>query len=441
MEDRDSTRPSEDLEAPGALEASGASDEHDAAEAVDGGRKVTRRALITGVAAAAGTALTAGAARGLGLQASPDPTKVPGDRPALVGSRSPHETPEKLLSGSAGGSSRTPHQELHGILTPADLHFERHHHGIPQIDPTHYRLLIHGMVDRPMLYTLEDLKRFPQVSRLLFLECSGNGGAAYSESPNPRLTPQAVDGLLSTSEWAGVALSTLFEEVGAHPDATWFLAEGSDAAVMSRSIPMEKAWDDAMIAYGQNGEAIRPSQGYPARLLLPGWEGNASVKWVRRLELSDRPFMFRDETSKYTDPLPGGKARMFSFVMDAKSIITCPVYPNRLTDSGFVEIAGYAWTGRGVIERVEVSTDGGSTWHDAALQGPVLPKCTTRFRYGWEWDGEPAHLLSRATDETGYVQPTRAQMVAARGPGTRYHYNTIRGWRVECDGSIQFAPL
>lgn len=404
------------------------------------GSGLTRRALIAGAAAAAGGAITAGATRGL-VQEAQDPTKVPGARPVVVGSRSPHETPEKLLSGSMGGSSRTPLQELHGIMTPADLHFERHHHGIPQIDPATYRLLIHGMVDRPTLFTLDDLKRFPQVSKLLFIECSGNGGGAYSPSPSPQNTPQSVDGLLSTSEWSGVAISTLFEEVGAHADATWFLAEGSDAAVMGRSIPMEKAWDDAMIAYAQNGEAIRPEQGYPARVFLPGWEGNASVKWVRRIELSDRPGMFRDETSKYTDPLPDGTARQFSFVMDAKSIITNPTYPRRLSEPGFVEISGYAWTGRGLIERVEVSTDGGDSWHDAVLQEPVLPKCTTRFRHGWEWDGGPAHLLSRATDETGYTQPVRQQVLDARGPGTRYHSNAIRGWRVARDGSIEFAPV
>jgi len=403
-------------------------------------RTVTRRSLLAGAAVAAGTAISARAAKALGTQSGPDPTKIPGDRPVVVGSRSPHERPVKMLSGSPGGVTRTPLSDLHGILTPADLHFERHHHGIPQIDPANYRLLIHGMVERPMVFTLQDLKRFPEVSQLYFVECSGNGGAAYGEDPQPNLSPQVVDGLLSTSEWSGVAVSTLFEEVGVHPNATWFLAEGSDAAVMSRSIPIEKAWDDAMIAYGQNGEAIRPEQGYPARLLNPGWEGNSSVKWIRRIELSDRPFMFRDETSRYTDPLPDGKARMFSFTMDAKSVITDPTYPSRLDGPGFVEISGYAWTGRGKIQRVDVSTDAGATWDEATLQAPVLSKCTTRFRYGWEWDGEPAHIMSRAVDETGYVQPTRAEIRDVRGPGTRYHYNSIRGWRIAADGSIGFAP-
>lgn len=412
---------------------------------------ITRRSLIAGAAAAAGSAITAKvlAARvleGAGTAAqeapaAPDPTKVPGDRPRVLGSRSPHETPEKLVSNSPGGVTRTPLQELHGVITPSDLHFERHHHGIPQIDPASYRLLIHGMVDRPMIFTLDELKRFPSVTRTHFLECSGNGGGAYyGDPPRPNQTPQQLDGLLSASEWTGVPVATLFEEVGLHGGATWFLAEGSDAAVMSRSIPVEKAWDDALIAYAQNGEAIRPEQGYPARLLLPGWEGNANVKWVRRLELSDRPFMTRDETSKYTDPLKDGTARIFSFEMDAKSLITYPAYPVRMSDPGFVEITGYAWSGRGKIVRVDVSLDGGTTWGEATLQEPVLPKSLTRFGFGWDWTGEPAHLVSRAIDETGYVQPTRAALHAARGPGSRYHYNSIRGWRVNADGAVEFAP-
>jgi sulfane dehydrogenase subunit SoxC len=407
------------------------------------GDGITRRSLIAGAAAAAGSALTAGVLRGADAETSTqealDPTKIPGDRPAVLGSRSQHETPEKLVSNSIGGVTRTPLQDLHGTITPSDLHFERHHHGIPRIDPGAYRLLIHGMVDRPMVFTVDELKRFPAVSRTYFVECSGNGGAGYTETPRPDMSPQELDGLLSCSEWTGVPVKTLFEEVGIHEGATWFLAEGSDAAVMARSIPVEKAWDDALIAYAQNGEAIRPEQGYPARLLLPGWEGNANVKWVRRLELSDRPFMTRDETSRYTDPLKDGTARIFSFDLDAKSLITYPAHPVRLTSHGFVEITGYAWTGRGRITRVEVSVDGGGTWSDAALQDPVLPKALTRFRFGWSWTGDPAHLMSRAVDETGYVQPTVAQMQEARGPRSRYHYNTIRGWRVGADGTIEFA--
>ena len=368
-----------------------------------------------------------------------DPTKVLGAPTSVLGQRAPEEQLQRRMGRPAtASSSRTPIEQLQGIITPADLHFERHHAGVPAIDPNEYELLIHGMVDRPMTFTLDDLKRFPAESRLCFVECSGNGGATYRNAA-PESAPGQIDGLLSTSEWTGVLLSTLLREVGVSPDASWLLAEGGDAAVMSRSIPLEKALDDAMIAYGQNGEAIRPEQGYPARLLLPGWEGNAQVKWIRRVEVSDRPFMTREETSKYTDPLADGTARQFSFVMDAKSIITFPAFPNVLPERGWWEITGLAWSGRGRITRVEVSTDGGSSWAPAQLQEPVLSKCTTRFRHIWNWDGGEALLMSRAIDETGYVQPDFETLMAARGPGTSYHYNNIRPWRVEADGRVFFA--
>ncbi|HXV85405.1 MAG TPA: molybdopterin-dependent oxidoreductase, partial [Gemmatimonadales bacterium] len=203
-------------------------------------------------------------------------------------------------------------------------------------------------------------------------------------------------------------------------------------------IPVSKGLDDALIAYGQNGEALRPEQGYPARLLLPGWEGNASVKWLRRLELSDQPFMTRQETSKYSDPLADCTARMFSFEMDAKSTLTFPVHPDVITP-GWWEITGLAWSGRGRITRVDVSTDGGATWQAATLQQPVLPKCHTRFRLMWNWDGRETVLMSRARDETAYVQPSRRQLMQARGQGTRYHFNNIRAWKVAADGSVTFA--
>ena len=262
--------------------------------------------------------------------------------PSPVGSRSAFETPERLVRvPEPSSSSRTPLQYLQGVVTPSDLHFERHHGGIPTIDPDRHELLVHGMVERPTVFRLADLKRFPAESRLRFLECSGNGGTAFQNRGRRRdMSPQEMDGLTSTSEWTGVPLKLVFREVGALPGASWFLAEATDAAVMTRSIPMEKAWDDAILAYAQNGEPLRPEQGYPLRLFLPGWEGNASVKWLRRLELSDRPFMTREETSKYTDPLPGGKARMFSFGMDAKSLLTFPTFPSGSTDRGCGRSAG-----------------------------------------------------------------------------------------------------
>ena len=368
----------------------------------------------------------------------PDPTKGPGAPLSELGRRSPFERPRRIPVGSAQGSSLAPLQDLYGIVTPADLHFERHHAGVPAIDPGRYKLLIHGMVERPTVFDLAALRRFPSVSHLYFLECSGNGASSY-RNIRPDLTPQLIDGLTSTSEWTGVPLATLFREVGVKPGAKWFLAEGADAAVMARSIPMEKAAEDALIAYGQNGEALRPEQGYPARLLLPGWEGNANVKWIRRIEIADRPFMTREETSKYTDPLADGTARLFSFAMDAKSIITFPAYPVILPERGWWEISGIAWSGRGRISRVDVSTDAGRRWAPAELQSPVLPKCHTRFRCLWKWDGRETTLLSRATDETGYVQPTLDELRAARGRGTTYHFNHIRAWTVRRDGAVVFG--
>jgi sulfane dehydrogenase subunit SoxC len=387
--------------------------------------KLSRRNLLAGTGALALSARST-------AQTVQDPTKVRGAPPRAVGQRAAAVKTQRIVRGAT--SSGTPHQDLLGIITPSDLHFERHHGGVPNIDPDTYTLLIHGMVKQPMIFTLADLKRFPSVSRIHFLECSGNLG----RTAGPETTPGQLAGLTSTSEWTGVPLATLFREAGASPKATWFLAEGSDAAVMTRSVPVAKAYDDALIAYGQNGEAIRPEQGYPARLFLPGWEGNASVKWIRRIELSDRPFMTREETSKYTEPFANDTARMFSFVMDARSLITYPAFPVTLTP-GWVEITGIAWTGAGRITRVDVSTDSGRTWSAARLQEPVLSRAHTRFRHLWNWTGGEAVLMSRAVDETGYVQPTRAELLKLRGPGTTgYHLNPITAWVVGADGRVVY---
>lgn len=400
---------------------------------------ISRRSLLAGAAGALGAGalqqqLTRLQGRGATVE-PPDPTKVPGAPPSPLGQRSPFERPRRAVGPDTSG---TPLQDLVGIVTPSDLHFERHHAGVPAIDPQRYKLLIHGMVERPVVFDLAALTRFPRTSRLHFLECSGNGWVSYRDI-RPDLTPQYIDGLTSCSEWTGVPLATLFREVGVKPGAKWFLAEGGDAALLTRSVPIEKAWDDAMIAYGQNGEALRPEQGYPARLFLPGWEGNTNVKWIRRIEVSDRPFMTREETSKYTDPLADCTARMFSFVLDAKSIITSPAYPVTLPGKGWWDITGLAWSGRGRIERVDISSDGGNHWMPAELQPPVLPKCHTRFRYLWHWDGEESLIMSRAVDETGYVQPTLHELRTARGLGTFYHFNHIRAWRVRRDGTVVFG--
>jgi sulfane dehydrogenase subunit SoxC len=332
----------------------------------------------------------------------------------------------------------TPHQELHGIITPSALHFERHHNGVPRIDPVRHRLLIHGLVERPTVFSMADLRRFPSVSRLAFIECSGNSGREWQD-PGGR-SAQETAGLLSTSEWTGVPLKLLLQEVGAKPEAAWMLAEGSDAAAMTRSVPLAEARDDALLCYGQNGEALRPEQGYPLRLLLPGWEGNINIKWLRRLKLGTAPFMTREETSHYTDLMPDGTARQFTLVMEAKSLITSPSGGQQI-EPGFLEVRGLAWSGRGRIAGVEVSTDGGHSWAPATLHEPVLPKCTTAFRFGWRWGGQEAVLQSRCRDETGYVQPTRQALLAVRGTHSYYHYNAIQSWKVGRDGRVANVHL
>lgn len=371
-----------------------------------------------------------------------DTTKVLGAVPTERGGRSPFEKLKRFVSApTPAGVSFTPLEKLSGIITPSDLHFERHHAGVPAIDPDRYELLIHGMVDRPLKFSLKELKRFPAESRICFIECSGNGfQAAFPPQAIPQeITAGQMDGLLSTSEWTGVRLSTLFREVGAHSNAQWFLAEGQDAAVMTRSIPISKAWDDAMVVYAQNGEPLRPEQGYPVRLLLPGWEGNASVKWLRRIELSDKPFMTREETSKYSDAMPDGRIKLFTFLMGTKSLITSPSHSVDLPGTGWNEIRGLAWSGSGRISKVEVSVDAGKTWQAADLQAPVLSKCATRFRYGWDWKGKETIIMSRATDEHGNTQLAYEENEKRRGPRTFYHNNAIRAWRIHEDGHVTFA--
>ena len=409
---------------------------------------VTRRDLLTGAAGVVGGALlgalpTVAGAQGTAPPATgrqavlADPTRVTGAATSAVGTRSSFETPARTPTGETVGNSLTPLQELTGTVTPSDLHFERHHAGVPTIDPERHVLMLHGLVDRPTAYSLDDIRRFPQVTRTHFIECSGNGRAAYRD-PKPGMTPQKVSGLTSNTDWTGVPLATLFREVGVRREAAWFLAEGGDACRMTRSVPLSKAWDDALVVWAQNGEPLRPEQGYPLRLLLPGWEGNINVKWLRRVELGTRPWMTRWETAKYTDPLPNGTARMFSMELDAKSIITSPAHPDVIKKMGWRPVTGLAWSGRGRVTRVDVSTNDGESWHEAELLGPSLPKAHVRFQYMWNWNGGEACLLSRATDETGYVQPTRRKLLEVRGIGTDFHFNPIVGWRVQPDGHVFF---
>jgi sulfane dehydrogenase subunit SoxC len=403
-----------------------------------------RRAVLQGGLALAGTGAAA-AADPPGPLAIPEWTREQGDSVVAepYGRPSPYERgvvrhPRRSAVFATTLSNNTPLQHLHGIITPNGLHFIRDHAGTPDIDPAQHRLLVHGMVARPLIFTMDDLLRFPAVSRLHFIECAGNTPFWRDGAIQAKWTAQDTHGLLSCAEWTGVRLADVLAEVGVAPGATWLLAEGADAAALARSVPLAKALDDAILAYAQNGERLRAEQGYPLRLLLPGYEGNTNIKWLRRIKLGDAPWETREETSRYTSLLPDGTARQFGFIMEVKSVITHPSGGEALT-AGFCEIRGLAWSGRGRIRRVEVSADGGATWREAALQAPVLEKCLTRFRLPWQWQGEALVLQSRATDETGAIQPTRAALVAERGAHADYHYNAIHAWRIAADGKVSVA--
>ncbi len=328
--------------------------------------------------------------------------------------------------------STTPLQELDGIITPNGLFYERHHAGVPEIDPQQHRLMIHGLVKNPMVFDMAELRQFPSESHIYFLECSGNP----SFLPPYGKTAAEVTGLVSCAQWTGVRLKTLLDHAGLDPKAKWIVAEGADGAGMTRSIPIEKCLDDVLVAFSQNGERLRPEQGYPIRLFVPGFEGNMSIKWLRRLHVTDQPGHTREETAKYTDLMANGRAREFSFVMECKSIITFPSGTQRLTRKGTHEMRGIAWSGRGKITGVDVSIDGGDSWSPAILQEPVLSKALTSFRAPFDWDGKELMLMSRAIDETGYVQPTLAQLIAVRGKFSFYHNNAVQPWRVSASGEV-----
>jgi sulfane dehydrogenase subunit SoxC len=416
-------------------EPPGGSGDGEAARAPIDPTKVDRRSFLAGSAslvALSTTSLLLGTARAAEAEKSVDPMRVPGSGASPYGQRSPLETTTR----SGGGShSLTPLQDLHGIVTPSSLHFERHHNGVPAIDPLRHRLLVHGLVDKPLIFTVEELMRLPSVSRLAFLECAGNSRDGWRDAKD--LTVQDIHGLTSTSEWTGVKLSTLLDAVEMQREAAWMLAEGGDAAGLDRSVPLtDEVLNEAMVCYGQNGEALRPEQGYPLRLLLPGFEGNINVKWLRRLKVGSAPSMTRWETSKYTDLMPDGTAYQFSLVMEAKSVITSPSGRQQISP-GFREIQGLAWSGRGRIATVEVSVDAGRTWQAARLQEPILSKCSTRFCFPWTWDGRETIIQSRCTDETGYRQPSREALLKVRGIHSSYHYNGIQSWKISPDGLVK----
>jgi sulfane dehydrogenase subunit SoxC len=411
-----------------------------------------RRGFLRRAAALSGGALAAGAAGGVAAQGGdlgrnlppnvPDYSKSLG-APALA---SPYGVPSKyeknVLRRESPGLTRTPHssvaftplQSLFGIITPSGLHFERHHGGVPDIDPHQHRLMIHGMCRSPRIFTMDDLMRFPSVSRVHFIECGANTGMEWGNVAVP--TVQYSHGMLGCSEWTGVLLSTLLDEVGYDRKARFVLAEGADAAGLTRTVSMEMALDDVMVVYGQNGEMLRPEQGYPLRLLVPGVQGVSSVKWLRRIELGEEPWNTREEAIHYIDLMPGGKHRQYTWIQEAKSVITSPSGGQVILDRGYHEITGLAWSGRGKIRRVDVSTDGGRNWRTAKLQEPVHTKSLTRFRIDWNWDGGPALLQSRALDDTGYVQPNYRQLRAVRGTRSIYHNNAIQTWRVAPSGEV-----
>ncbi|MBB2187886.1 sulfite dehydrogenase [Gluconacetobacter liquefaciens] len=398
-----------------------------------------RRNILTGAAFLAASAqnMRESAASELSV---PDWTKKPGapilthpyGQPSAFEKKVVRRTATQLRSGQ--GSTLTPLASLRGIITPGGLHFERHHGGVPDIDPTRHSLMVHGLVDRSMQFSLDDLHRLPSVSRIHFIECSGNTGSEWTKAT--RTDVQGTHGLLSCSEWTGVPLSILLAETGFARDARWILAEGADGAAMSRSIPLAKALDDVIVAYAQNGEAIRPEQGYPLRLICPGYEGNTHIKWLRRLKLGRYPFYTREETSKYTDLMPDGKARAFSLTMGVKSVIVRPSGGMKLSSRGLLEINGLAWSGHGKITRVDVSTDGGRTWTNARLDGMVLRKCLTKFTLPWVWNGESSILQSRAFDDSGNIQETRQTLHNRYGDNLYYHNNAIQSWSVSESGDV-----
>jgi len=411
----------------------------------------SRRGFMRQAAAAAGGALASAAAPALAQSAGgagngpnlPSWTRSLGPGVAVTGYGLPSKFESAVQRRLSPGLTRspqssvsfTPLQNLFGIITPSGVHFERHHSGSAEINPNEHRLMIHGLVRRPLILSMDDILRFPSVSRVHFIECGANSGMEWGNVAVP--TVQYTHGMLACSEFTGVLLSTLLEEVGYDKErGKYILAEGADGSALTRTIPIEFALDDVMVVYGQNGEMLRPENGYPLRLVVPGVQGVSSVKWLRRLEVGDKPWNTREETLHYVDLMPDGLHRQYSGVQEVKSVITTPSGGQKLLDKGYYEISGLAWSGRGKIRRVDVSTDGGRNWRTAVLQEPVMTKCLTRFRLDWNWDGRPAFLQSRAVDETGHVQPTISALREVRGSRSIYHNNGIKTWGLQASGEV-----
>lgn len=428
-----------------------------------------RRSFLRKSVAVAGGALAAGAVAGRAVASDvvKDPLPIPPTNKMLGRGvvSVPYGMPSKfeahvvrrnvewLTPDTIASISFTPLQDLEGIITPAGLHFERYHAGAIDIDPSTHRLVIHGMVEKPMIFTIEDLKRLPQKSGIWFMECPANGGMEWRGVQMDSL--QFTHGMISCSEWVGVSILDLMKLVGVKKEATWFYAEGADGSALQRSIPLPGAKDqfgkpipdadhiykDIIVAYAQNGEALRPENGYPIRLVVPGCEANLSIKHLRRIKFSNKPLVTYQETRHYTDGMPDGRFRQFTLVNEANSVITFPCPDKKLSGKGAYEIRGLAWSGRGKVKAVDVSVDGGKTWKEAKLVEPVFSKCLTRFVFPWEWDGKETLIMSRVTDETGYTQPTLRQLREIRGTNSIYHKNSIQTWKIEANGEVKNVQI
>ncbi len=411
-------------------------------------RAFLRKSFLGAVAASAGLGLAQGA-RAAQLQGDPAILeKLPwqtslGHPVAAIGYGVPSKFEANLQRRESPGLTRvsaasvafTPLQGLFGIITPSGLHFERHHQGWVDIDPNKHRLMINGLVAQPRIYTMSDLMRLPSVSRIHFIECGANTGLEWGNVAVPSV--QYTHGMISCCEFTGVPLSLLLDDCGADLKAgKYVLAEGGEGSGMTRTIPMENALDDALVVWGMNGEMLRPENGYPLRLLVPGVQGVSSVKWLRRLEVGDQPYASKDEAVHYIDLMPNGQHRQYTSIQECKSVITTPSGGQQLLDRGFYNVSGMAWSGRGKVTRVDVSFDGGKNWRPARLETPILSKAVTRFNIDWEWDGSPAILQSRAVDETGYVQPPIRALREVRGTRSIYHNNAIQSWKVEPSGEV-----
>jgi sulfane dehydrogenase subunit SoxC len=418
-------------------------------EPVAGNGLLDRRILLRSGIGLAGGFTGASLARAQPLQDDPW-SLVQGTTTPPLEPRSRFEKKVTRTLTNPNGEPRTQHARaplhlLQGTVTPNELHFTIVHNGSPDIDPAKHRLVIHGMVRQPLIFTLDKLARYPMATRMAFVECAGNSAPMFSKEPI-QATIQALHGLVSNAEWTGVPLSILLDEAGVDPRAKWVIAEGGDTGALNRSIPLGKCMDDALVALYQNGERIMPGNGYPMRLLLPGFEGNMNVKWLRRLLVTDQPAMTYFESRNYSPLLPNGKAYKFYFINEVKSFITHPSFGHALEGPGYYDISGLAYSGTGRIAKVLLSADGGKSWAEAALQEPRLPMAFTRFRMPWRWDGGPVILQSRAWDEAGNFQPLRAEFVALRGQAktvpnvtafTNQHYNSITSWSIDIAGEVK----